>query len=195
MVVQSSVYTLVMARRTRKPKQKSNLALLAVFVVCIIAGGAILVALFGNRDQNNQTQSHEFVGNPDQNIVEVLKRNARLSLLTSWIVKADLVSDLSSEGREFTLFAPSDDALAPWQEVLTNKTDEELKNFLWSHVVPGKLVSSDLNAGLIIDLLGGESLTVSLLGEDRAIGEARIISSDLQARNGVIHVVEGVLAD
>ncbi|ABN75196.1 fasciclin domain-containing protein [Cereibacter sphaeroides] len=109
---------------------------------------------------------------------------------------AGLVDTLKGEG-PFTVFAPTDAAFAALPEgtvedLLKPENKEKLTEILTYHVVPGEVMSSDLTEGMTAETVEGGALTVTLEGGPKVNGVA-ISQPDVDASNGVIHVIDGVL--
>ena len=133
-------------------------------------------------------------------ILEVATEAGTFTTLAGLITEADLVATLSGEG-PFTVFAPTDAAFeAVPQEILdTVGADVDLlTTVLTYHVVAGKVLSSDLSNGQVVETVAGETLTVKIEGGkvllvDGAGQEVEVTTPDIEASNGVIHVIGGVL--
>lgn len=138
---------------------------------------------------------------PTMNLVETaLSYDPEFSILVQAVVKAGLQETLASGG-PFTVFAPTNDAfVALLAELGLPDLDaipiETLTNVLMYHVVSGRVYSSDLVSGDVMSLNGTFSVDTSTLtitdGQSR---EANLIPSllNVQATNGVIHVIEKVI--
>ncbi|MGK0239050.1 MAG: transforming growth factor-beta-induced protein [Candidatus Pelagisphaera sp.] len=125
------------------------------------------------------------------------------AILGAALAATDLVTALDAEG-SFTLFAPTDAAfLAAFtqealDELLADDADKEadlaaLAAILTYHVVPSKILSTDLDAGVnTVEALNEEDLDVTV-GETVTAGNATVIGFDILAGNGVIHVLDAVL--
>lgn len=132
----------------------------------------------------------------DKNIVEIASENEDFSTLVAALTKAELVSDLEGEG-PFTVFAPTN---AAFEKLLTDLdiTAEELlahpqlKEVLLYHVVSGKVLSTDLKDGMMAATLQGEEIAVDL-SDGVKINKSSVVTPDLDASNGVIHVIDTVL--
>jgi basic membrane protein A and related proteins len=118
------------------------------------------------------------------------------SLLVGAVDLAGLGDALSAEG-PFTVFAPPDDALAAippdMMDSLMSDPDQ-LAAVLQYHVVEGKLMAADLADGDTLTTLQGEEIAVSV--EDGTVmlnGDVQVVEADIDADNGVIHVIDGVL--
>merc|ERR1712232_632727 len=131
---------------------------------------------------------------PMQSIVDIASGNEAFSTLVSLVTQAELVDTLSSAG-PFTVFAPTNDAFAklPADAVayLTAPENKEaLQKVLTYHVVSGKVMSTDLSAGAV-GTVEGQSVSVSL--NPVMINKANVATADVEASNGVIHVIDSVL--
>jgi len=140
-----------------------------------------------------------------QNIVDIASANPDFSTLVSLITTAGLASTLSGEG-PFTVLAPTNagfEALAKklgktMDELSTTLTSdvELLKKVLTSHVIAGKVMAADTAAlnGMEADLVSGEKAKVVSTGGvvSFTIGSstATVVTPDIEATNGVIHIVD-----
>lgn len=132
----------------------------------------------------------------DQNIVDIAVGNEDFSILVAALQKAELVGALQGEG-PFTVFAPTDAAFASLLSALDITADQllnhpQLSEVLLYHVVSGKVMSTDLSEGLSAPTLNGETISVSLMGGVK-INTSNVITADIEATNGVIHVIDSVL--
>jgi transforming growth factor-beta-induced protein len=130
-----------------------------------------------------------------RSIAEIAVEDGRFETLVAALDAAGLVETLSGEG-SFTVFAPTDDAFAALPdgtvEGLLADVDA-LTNVLLYHVVDGKVMSVDVVALTQAEALQGDSLDVSFDGESVKINESTVIIPDIEASNGVIHVIDAVL--
>ncbi|MFH5831058.1 fasciclin domain-containing protein [Halalkalibaculum sp. DA384] len=130
----------------------------------------------------------------EMNIVEQAESSDDLSTLVQAISDAGLAGTLASDG-PFTVFAPTNAAFNALPEgTLSSLSSEQLADILTFHVIPGEIMSGDLQARQTVETLLGEELLITSEGGMVTInGNAVVSSADLQASNGVIHVVDGVL--
>jgi transforming growth factor-beta-induced protein len=134
-------------------------------------------------------------------IVEIAIADGRFSTLVDAVSAAGLVETLQSEG-PFTVFAPTDEAFAQLPEgtveaLLQPENSQLLTDILLYHVVGGKVMAAD------VVMLDGQSVDTALEGEQIAFevrggsvilnGEVMVIITDVEASNGVIHVIDAVL--
>ena len=132
----------------------------------------------------------------DQDIVEIAVDNGSFTILVAALQEADLVGALQGEG-PFTVFAPTDDAFAALLEALDISAEQllaqpGLADVLLYHVVSGKVMSTDLSDGMMAPTLNGESITVDL-SMGVKINDSSVAIADIEATNGVIHVIDQVL--
>jgi uncharacterized surface protein with fasciclin (FAS1) repeats len=127
-------------------------------------------------------------------IVDVAVQAGKFNTLVQAVQAAGLVETLSGEG-PFTVFAPTDEAFAQipqetLQAVLADK--EQLTAILTYHVVPGRLMAADVVRSTQLQTVQGQSITVSAEGGVR-VDDANVIQTDIEADNGVIHVIDKVI--
>lgn len=130
-----------------------------------------------------------------QDIVDIAVEDGRFTTLVAALQAADLVDTLKGEGL-FTVFAPTDDAFdklpAGTVEGLLNDIPA-LTNILLYHVVPGKVMAADVVKLSSADTASGASLTIAVMDGKVMINDAQVIITDIEASNGVIHVIDTVL--
>ena len=129
--------------------------------------------------------------------VDVAADNGSFNTLVTAIKAADLVDTLKGDG-PFTVFAPTDEAFAKLPEgtvedLLKPENKEKLVAILTYHVVPSKVMSSDI-AGkkTMAKTVEGDELTVDATSGVK-VDEATVTTADVGASNGVIHVIDTVL--
>jgi len=131
-----------------------------------------------------------------KNIVEIASGNEDFSTLVAAVVAAGLAETLSGDG-PFTVFAPTNEAFAKLpagtvDELLKTENKEKLAGILTYHVLAGKVMSKDLSDGQKAETVNGQEITVTM--EDGVkIETATVITADLEASNGVIHVIDSVI--
>lgn len=129
-------------------------------------------------------------------IVDTALSAGNFSTLAAALGAAGLIGALKSEG-PFTVFAPTDDAFAkiPPQalsELLQPENKEKLTAILTYHVVPGKVTAHEVANLNSATTLQGQTLKISKQ-DGVKINEAKVIAPDVEATNGVIHVIDTVL--
>jgi uncharacterized surface protein with fasciclin (FAS1) repeats len=130
-------------------------------------------------------------------ILEIASKDGRFLNLVSALEKADLLETLRGEGA-FTVFAPTDDAFAAlpegaMAEILGDK--EALQNTMLYHVIEGKILASDVVSldGQSAETLSGYGVPINVEDGKVMVGEAVVVFTDIEASNGVIHVIDAVL--
>ena len=121
------------------------------------------------------------------------------NILVSALEATGLDSVLANENSTFTVFAPTDEAFAALgSDTLSALLDdpETLSDILLLHVISDNVVTSEdvlaLTGGTVV-AANGESLAVSVQVEGVFINDAQIITTDIEASNGIIHVVDAVI--
>lgn len=133
---------------------------------------------------------------PVGNIAEVATAAGAFNTLLTAVQAAGLVDELTGEG-PFTVFAPTDEAFAalPAGTLDTLLADPEgaLRDILLYHVVAGKVMSTDLSDGMTAETLQGAPITISIADGAVKVNEANVVTADVEASNGVIHVIDAVI--
>lgn len=129
-------------------------------------------------------------------IVDIAVSIDDFSILVAALTEADLVGALSGDG-PFTVFAPTNDAFVALLEALEIEAADllahpQLADVLLYHVVSGKVMSTDLVDGMEAPTLQGESLTIDL-SDGVKINASTVTTADVEASNGVIHIIDAVL--
>lgn len=129
-------------------------------------------------------------------IVDTAVKAGQFETLAAALGAAGLVDTLKGDG-PFTVFAPTDAAFAALpagtvEDLLKPENKDKLTAILTYHVVPGKVMSTDLSDGMMADTVQGEDLTIKL-GDAVMVDEAKVVSADIETSNGVIHVIDKVL--
>ena len=131
-----------------------------------------------------------------RDIVQTAVADGRFTTLVSAVQAADLASTLSGPG-PFTVFAPTDDAFKDLPEgtvaTLLQDPKGQLSQILLYHVVPGKLMAGDIVNQTTLMTAQGTPLTVSVQNGTVMVDGAAVIITDIETRNGVIHVINAVM--
>ena len=133
-------------------------------------------------------------------IVDVAVAAGDFTTLVAAVQAAGLVETLSGAG-PFTVFAPTDDAFAAALDALGLTADElladteTLTSILTYHVVAGEVPSSDVVTldGQSVATVNGAEVTISVDGDTVMVNDATVTAVDVEASNGVIHVIDTVL--
>ena len=131
------------------------------------------------------------------NIVEVAVGAGQFETLVAAVKAAGLVETLSGPG-PFTVFAPSDAAFAKLpagtvEGLLADK--EKLTSILTFHVVPGRVTAADIvrMGGATPKTVNGQTVNVTVRDGKVYVNDAQVVTADVGASNGVIHVIDAVL--
>jgi len=130
-------------------------------------------------------------------IVAVASSNPDFSTLVAAVSAAGLVETLQGDG-PFTVFAPTNDAFAALPAGLVDKlllpeNVDVLTQILTYHVVAGKVMAADVTAGNVPSVEGSD-ITVTIEGDVVKLNDsATVIATDVEACNGVIHVIDAVI--
>lgn len=131
----------------------------------------------------------------EQDIVDTAIADGRFTTLVKALETADLVDTLKGEG-PFTVFAPTDEAFAALPDGVLDGLMADvpaLTDVLLYHVVPGKVMAADVATMSSADTVLGESAPISASDGNVMVGDANVIVTDIEASNGVIHVIDTVL--
>jgi len=141
---------------------------------------------------NNFSMSFE----APSSVVDIIVGSPDHTTLAAAVGAAGLVETLSGDG-PFTVFAPTDAAFALLPEglvaTLLEDPSGQLTTILTHHVYAGLALSTDLYDGMMVPTIAGGALEVTFPMEMVHIGDAMVTTADLQADNGVVHVINAVL--
>ena len=130
-------------------------------------------------------------------IVEIAAGAEDFSTLVAAVKAAELVDVLSSKG-PFTVFAPTNEAFAKLpkgtvESLLKPENKDKLIAVLKYHVVPGKVMAKDVVKVDSAKTAQGSSVTVTVEGKTVKVDNATVVKTDIEASNGVIHVIDRVI--
>ena len=135
---------------------------------------------------------------PTNTVVDIVVNSDVHNLLEAAVLEADLAGTLSGDG-PFTVFAPTDDAFLTLASALGATAEDllalpELTDILLYHVVGATALSTDLSDGQTVTTLNGADVTVSVECDGSIfINDAQVTVADIEADNGVVHVIDAVL--
>lgn len=158
-----------------------------------LALGLAPPALAGSHE-DGRTTAHSEKAAATGDLVDVAASNGSFETLVEALQVAGLVETLRGEG-PFTVFAPTDEAFArvPEAELQALLADrEKLRDVLTYHVVPGRVTAADVAGIEAAQTVQGGSLPIDT-SEGVRVGGARVVTADVQASNGVIHVIDRVI--
>ncbi|WP_425405009.1 fasciclin domain-containing protein [Hwanghaeella sp.] len=158
-----------------------------IFAAMAVALGLGLSSQIAIADQN--------AGKAD--IVDTAVEAGAFQTLVAAVKAAGLVDTLKGEG-PFTVFAPTDDAFAKLpagtvEDLLKPENKDQLVAVLTYHVVPGKVMSSDI-AGkkLAAETVQGGKVAIDATS-GVTVDQASVVTADIETSNGVIHVIDSVI--
>lgn len=130
-------------------------------------------------------------------IVAVAAGAGQFNTLVAALKAADLVATLQSPG-PFTVFAPTDEAFAKLpagtvDSLLLPENKDKLTAILTYHVVAGEVLAADVVKLSSADTVEGQSVTISASDAGVRVNDANVVTTDVMASNGVIHVIDTVL--
>lgn len=127
---------------------------------------------------------------PQESIVDIAVSEPELSTLVGALQAADLVETLQGEG-PFTVFAPTNAAFAALDAI---PEGEALAEVLLYHVAGGKFTADDLLEKQTVTTVQGQDVTIQLVdGEVILNGNIKVTTANIEASNGIIHIIDGVL--
>jgi uncharacterized surface protein with fasciclin (FAS1) repeats len=154
-------------------------------MAAIVLGGVAFSPAAGAQEEECQT------------IVEIAAGNPDFSTLVTAVTEAGLVETLNGDG-PFTVFAPTNEAFAALPagtlDSLLADPSGALTDVLKLHVIAGAVDSAAATAaaGTNVETLGGP-VAVALEGESLTVGGATVVTADIEACNGIIHVIDAVI--
>ena len=174
----------------RKDTSMLKLALLPALLMATVVGAIFILAT----SISNAVAGNMAYQSNQQDIVDTAVASGNFETLVTAVQAAGLVDTLKGEG-PFTVFAPTDEAFAkiPKEQLdslLQNK--EALTAVLTYHVVPGKIMSAEVANLDTAETVQGQSITIDT-SEGVKVDEAKVVKADIEASNGVIHVIDTVI--
>ena len=150
-----------------------------------------------SQGNNNHSSAYGGVANGHDDIVDIAVSEDGLSTLVAAVKAAQLVETLKSDG-PFTVFAPTNEAFnalpkGTLSDLLKPENKDQLVKILTYHVVPGTLLAGDLGDGQRASTVQGGKVKVTLTEGGVLINDARVVSADVKASNGVVHVIDRVI--
>ncbi len=129
-------------------------------------------------------------------IVDTAVNAGDFETLVAAVQAAGLVDTLKGEG-PFTVFAPTDAAFAALpegtvEELLKPENKDQLVSILTYHVLPGKVMSGDITGDMEAETVQGSTVEITTMDGVKVDG-ASVVQADVEASNGVIHVIDQVI--
>lgn len=161
----------------------------------LIASACLILASCGDKESAPSETAPAVEVPVAADIVGVASSTEGFTTLVTALGAAGLVETLQGEG-PFTVFAPNDEAFAALPEGLVAKllmpeNKDVLVAILTYHVVPGKVTSTEVVAGDVASV-EGSTITLATNGGVQ-VNDATVLLADVEASNGVIHVIDKVL--
>jgi uncharacterized surface protein with fasciclin (FAS1) repeats len=134
----------------------------------------------------------------DKTIVDIAVADGRFTTLVAALTAAELVDTLNGEG-PFTVFAPTDDAFAALpagtvENLLLPENKQALTDILLYHVVSGKVMAADVVGLTSAPTVLEQDITITVKDGNVFLNDTvQVIITDIEASNGVIHVIDAVL--
>ncbi len=146
------------------------------------------------------TPSVSAVGSENQSIDQIVRTSPSFELFNALLRVADSNGTFSSElasGGDYTVFAPTDEALAAvpaatFKALVQPENRALLTQVLRNHIVKGKVSSSDLTAKEVRSM-AGNAISAQGGAGNLMVGNAQVVGADIQASNGIIHAINGVI--
>jgi len=134
---------------------------------------------------------------PSQDVVATAIAADDFNTLAAALQAADLVGALQGDG-PFTVFAPTDAAFAALpagtlDSLLEPGNKAQLQAILLYHVVPDKIMAADIKGTVNPETLNGATIAVIASGSGVTVNGAKVVAADVEASNGVIHVIDAVI--
>jgi len=161
----------------------------------LLAGGLVVI---GCGDDDDDGDGGTTTGPTTSTIAEVVTKNATLTTLDSALAAAGLDTVLANEEGPFTVFAPTDDAFgalpAGLLDTLLADPRGDLRTILRYHIVRAELPADTLTALTSVTTTQGDEIQISTSNGDVLLnGNARVVVTNIEASNGIVHVIDAVL--
>ena len=132
-----------------------------------------------------------------KDIVDTAVAAGQFNTLAAALEAADLVDTLKGDG-PFTVFAPTDAAFAKLpagtvESLLKPENRDQLVAILTYHVVPGKVEAADVVKLEEAKTVNGQDVRITVADSGVQVDNANVIKTDIEASNGVIHVIDTVI--
>ncbi|NOI65291.1 fasciclin domain-containing protein [Vibrio sp. 99-8-1] len=153
----------------------------------------LLIASFAIVACSNNNQHGEM----KKDIVDIAVENGSFTTLVAAVQAAGLVDTLKGDG-PFTVFAPTDEAFAKLpsgtvESLLKPENRDQLVAILTYHVVPGKVMASDVVKLSKATTAQGQDVSITVNNGSVMVNQAKVLATDVEASNGVIHVIDSVI--
>lgn len=162
--------------------------ILSIFLTALVVTAFSTTMMLASSENANAEQG---------DIVDVAVSAGQFNTLAAALDAADLVSTLQGEG-PFTVFAPTDEAFAALPEgtvesLLKPENRDQLVSILTHHVVAGKVMAADVVELSEAKTVNGSNVAIAVIDGNVRVDDATVVAADVQASNGVIHVIDTVI--
>ena len=136
-------------------------------------------------------------GKQKSDIVDTAVSAGTFNTLAAALEAGDLVDTLKADG-PYTVFAPTDEAFAKLpagtvEMLLKPENKDKLVAVLTYHVVPGKVYAAEVITMTSAPTANVSDVAISIVDETVFINDSRVVATDIEASNGIIHVVDSVI--
>ncbi|MEO1534265.1 MAG: fasciclin domain-containing protein [Planctomycetota bacterium] len=155
------------------------------------------LVLSGSAAVAHGSLAHHTSNDDRQNIVEIAVGSDSLTTLVAALTAAELVDDVQN-ATGITVLAPTDAAFGELdqralQNTIENHPTGRLADVLKYHVIPERLTAAELVKRRFVTTLDGQRLEINITGSGLELNDASIVAADIEAENGIVHVIDTVL--
>lgn len=182
-------------------KKRTNIIMTLAFMMSMIQMPLLASAKSMLVTQKNSYEIEKLEEDKEtsKDIVDIAESDGRFKTLVAALKAAGLVDTLKGKG-PFTVFAPTDEAFAKLpsgtlDDLLKPENKETLAEILTYHVTPGKVLAADAIKldGKEVTMVNGDKVKIKVKDNSVYINGAKVIVTDIMAKNGVIHVIDAVI--
>jgi transforming growth factor-beta-induced protein len=172
------------------------IGIFAVVSVLSFAGVEAAIAQCGGGCSDSAMAGYE-EKKSKKDIVDIAVKSGSFNTLVAAVKAAGLVETLKGKG-PYTVFAPTDEAFAKLpagtvETLLKPENRKKLQDILTYHVVSGRVAAADVVNLSAADTVLGESVTIAVKKDKVMINNSQVVKTDIEASNGLIHVIDTVL--
>ena len=192
----SNRWSVVKPREQMKNQEISKMKSIKIITVAAVAAVVTTTAnLFAGECASKKAASTDATA-AGKDIVAVASGAGSFNTLVAAVKAAGLVETLQGKG-PFTVFAPTDEAFAKLpagtvEELLKPESKAKLVSILTYHVVPGKVMAADVKT-MKAKTVNGQELSIEVADSGVTVDKAKVVKTDVEASNGVIHVIDSVV--
>ncbi|WP_143961817.1 fasciclin domain-containing protein [Litoribacter populi] len=188
--------------------RKISLSLLLAFLVSFAGVAQVNTTTdtqISEVDENELSFFNDISNKENHDVLSLIKKEEKLSIFAELLEKSGIEPNLSN-GEEFTVFAPTNDAferlsVEEYNSLLEDENSGKLLRLVRAHIVPQKIYMSNFDNNQVLGTEHGEEISVDIDGAVTPagkpttvlIGGASILTGDIDAENGVIHIMDDVI--